>query len=85
LVLSVAFSPSPFFEGRGEKDFGSAAIERMITFLLHIGPVNVQLWTDGIFPILDAGEVPISLEVSPKPMVMKLSGPLIGIFIPVYH
>jgi hypothetical protein len=37
------------------------------------------------FPILDDGEVPISLEVAPEPMVMKLSGPIIGIFILVYH
>jgi hypothetical protein len=38
---------------------GDDLIEHMITFLLHIGPINIQLWSDGILPILDDREVPI--------------------------
>jgi hypothetical protein len=53
--------------------------------LLHIGPVNIKLRGDGIPPILDDGDVPISLEVAPEPMVMKHGSSLIGIFIPIYH
>jgi hypothetical protein len=60
-------------------------MEHRITLLLHIVPVNIQLGGDGIFLLLDDGEVSIGFEVVPEPMVMKLSGPIIRIFISVDH
>jgi hypothetical protein len=60
-------------------------VEHWITLLQHIRSINIQLWSDGILPVLDDREVPIHMEVAPKPMVMKLSGPLIRIVIPGYH
>jgi hypothetical protein len=60
-------------------------VEHWITLLQHIRSINIQLWSDGILPVLDDREVPIRMEVAPKPMVMKLSGPLIRIVIPGYH
>jgi hypothetical protein len=65
--------------------FGEDLVEHWITLLLHIRPINIQLWSARILSVLDDGEVPIHLEVAPKPMVMKLSGPLIRIIIPDYH
>jgi hypothetical protein len=53
--------------------------------LLHIVPVNIQLGGDVIFSLFDDGEVPIGLKVVLEPMVMKLSGPIIRIFIYVDH
>jgi hypothetical protein len=52
---------------------------------LLIVPVNIQLGGDGIFLILDDGEVPIGLEVVPESMVMKISGPIIRVFISINH
>jgi hypothetical protein len=60
-------------------------MEHRITLILHKVLVNIQLGGDGIFPILDDREVPIGLEVISEPMVMKLSGPIIRIFIFVDH
>jgi hypothetical protein len=53
--------------------------------LLHIVPVNIQLGGDEIFSLFDDGEVPIGLKVVLEPMIMKLSGPIIRIFIYVDH
>jgi hypothetical protein len=41
--------------------------------------------SDGILPVLDHGEVPIGLKVIPKPVIVKLGGPLIGVFMSVDH
>jgi hypothetical protein len=60
-------------------------MEHRIMLLLHIVPVSIQLGGDGIFPILNDGELPIGLEVVPKPMVMKLSDLIIRVFISVDH
>jgi hypothetical protein len=64
---------------------GDDLIEHRITLLVHIVLVHIQLRGDVILPIFDDGEVPTVLEVAPKPMVMKLSGPLIGVIISVDH
>jgi hypothetical protein len=60
-------------------------VEHGITFLLHVWPINIELGGNGVLPILDDSEVPIILEVVPKPMTVKLSGPIIRVFISVDH
>jgi hypothetical protein len=63
--------------------FGDNSMEHGITLLLHVGPVYKKLLSDGILPVLDHGEVPISLEIVPKPVIVKVGGPLIGVFMSV--
>jgi hypothetical protein len=60
-------------------------VEHYITLLLHIGPINIELRSDRILLILDDGEVPICLNVAPKPMIMQFGGPLIKVVIPIDH
>jgi hypothetical protein len=40
---------------------------------------------DGILSVLNHCEVPISLEVILKPVIVKLGGPLIGVFMSIDH
>jgi hypothetical protein len=49
-------------------------MEHGITLLLLVGP---------ILSVLNHCEVPICLEIIPKPMIMKVGGPLIGIFMSI--
>jgi hypothetical protein len=65
--------------------FDDNSMEHGITLVLLVGLVYKKLVSDGILPVLDHGEVPIGLEVVPKPMIVKLSGPLIGVFMSVDH
>jgi hypothetical protein len=38
-----------------------------------------------MLPVINHCEVPIDLEVISKPVIVKLSGPLIGVFMSVDH
>jgi hypothetical protein len=60
-------------------------MEHRVTLVLHVDPINIELGGDGVFPILDNNAVPISLEVVPKLVIMKVSGPIIRIFISIDH
>jgi hypothetical protein len=60
-------------------------MEHGITLLLHVGPIHKKLLSDGILSVLNHCEVPISFEVIPKPVIVKLGGPLIGVFMSVDH
>jgi hypothetical protein len=60
-------------------------LEHMITLPLHAGPIDIQLWGNGVLSILDDYEVPIGLEVVSKPVIVKLSGPIIKIFMLIDH
>jgi hypothetical protein len=60
-------------------------MEHKIMLVLHVGLINIELWGDGILPILDNSVVPIDLEVVPKPVIMNLRGPIIRILIFIYH
>jgi hypothetical protein len=53
--------------------------------LLHVGPIYKKLLSDGILSVLNHREVPIDLEFIPKPVIVKLDGPLIGVFMSVDH
>jgi hypothetical protein len=57
----------------------------MISLLLHIGAIHIQLLSYWILPVLDHYEVPICLEIIPKPVIVKLDGPLIGVFMSIDH
>jgi hypothetical protein len=49
---------------------GDYFVEQWITLVLHIGPINVELWGNRILLFLDNCEIPISLEVVPKIVIM---------------
>jgi hypothetical protein len=53
--------------------------------ILHVGPIHTKLLSDGIILVLKHCKVPISLEVIPKHMIVKLGGSLIGVFMSVDH
>jgi hypothetical protein len=44
---------------------GDYFVEHWITLVLHIGPINVELWGNRILLFLDNYEIPIRLEVVP--------------------
>jgi hypothetical protein len=60
-------------------------MEHGITLLLHVGPIHKKMLSDGILPVLNHCEVPIGLEIIPKPVIVKLGGPLIGVFMSIDH
>jgi hypothetical protein len=60
-------------------------MEHRIMLLLHLGPIHKKLLSDGILSVLNHCEVPIGLEVIPKSMIVKLGGPLIGVFMSIDH
>jgi hypothetical protein len=64
---------------------GDNLLEHKITLPLHVEPINIQLWGNGVLPILDDCVISIGLEVVPKPVIMKLSGPIIRIFMSINH
>jgi hypothetical protein len=49
---------------------GNDLVEHWITLVLHIGPINIELWGNRILPFLDHGEIPISLEIVPEMVIM---------------
>jgi hypothetical protein len=64
---------------------GDNFLKHGISLVLHIGPIHIQLLSYWILPVLDHCEVPICLEVIPKPVIVKLGGPFIGVFMSVDH
>jgi hypothetical protein len=64
---------------------GHNSMEHGITLLLHVGPNHKKFLGDGILSVLNHCEVPIGLKVIPKPMTVKLGGPLIGVFMSINH
>jgi hypothetical protein len=51
---------------------GNDLVEYWITLVLHIGPINIELWGNRILPFLDHCEIPISLEIVSKTVIMHL-------------
>jgi hypothetical protein len=64
---------------------GHNSMEHGITLLLHVGPIHKKLLSDGILSVLNHYEVPIYLEIIPKSVIMKVGGPLIGVFMSIDH
>jgi hypothetical protein len=64
---------------------GDYFVEQWITLVLHIGPINVELWGNRILLFLDNCEIPISLEVVPEMEIMQLGGPIKWILIMADH
>jgi hypothetical protein len=56
-----------------------------ISLLLHIGPIHIQLLSYWILLVLDYCEVPICMEIIPKPVIVKVGGPLVGVFMSIDH
>jgi hypothetical protein len=50
-----------------------------------LGPIHIQLLSYWILSILDHCEVPICLEIIPKHVIVKLGGPLMGVFMSINH
>jgi hypothetical protein len=61
------------------------SLKHRISLLLHIGPIHKRLLSDGILLVLNHCEVPIFLEIIPKHVIMKVGGPLIGVFMSIDH
>jgi hypothetical protein len=61
------------------------SMEHGITLLWHVGPIHKKLLNDGILPVLNHCEVPICLKIIPKPVIIKVGGPLIGVFMSIDH
>jgi hypothetical protein len=55
---------------------GNDLVEHWITLVLHIGPINIELWGNRILPFLDHCEIAISLEIIPETMIMQLGSPI---------
>jgi hypothetical protein len=53
--------------------------------VLHIGPINVELWGNRILPFLDNCEIPISLGVVLEMVIMQLGGLIKWILITADH
>jgi hypothetical protein len=49
---------------------GDYLVEHWITLVLHIGPINVEPWGNRIPSFLDNCEIPISLEIVTKMVIM---------------
>jgi hypothetical protein len=64
---------------------GDNLLEHRIMLPLHVEPIDIQLLGNVVLPILDDCEVPIGMEVVPKPVIVKLSGPIIRIFMLIDH
>jgi hypothetical protein len=64
---------------------GDYFIEHWIMLVLHIGPINVELWGNKILLFLDNYEIPITLEVVPEMVIMQLGGPIKWILITADH
>jgi hypothetical protein len=61
------------------------SMEHGITLLWHVGPIHKKLLNDGILLVLNHCEVPICLKIIPKPVIIKVGGPLIGVFMSIDH
>jgi hypothetical protein len=64
---------------------GHNSMEHGITLLLYVGAIHKKLLSDGIVLVLNHCEVPICLEIIPKHVIMKVRGPLIGVFMSIDH
>jgi hypothetical protein len=60
-------------------------VEHWITLVLHIGPINIELWGNRILPFFDHCEIPISLEIVLEMVIMQLGSPIKWILIMVHH
>jgi hypothetical protein len=49
---------------------GNDLVEHWITLVLHIGPINIELWGNRILPFLDHCEIPTSLEIVLETVIM---------------
>jgi hypothetical protein len=65
--------------------FGDHFVEYGIPLLCHSRPVNIKVWSDWLPLILDHFDIPISLKVVPKMVIMEVGGPNIRILIPLNH
>jgi hypothetical protein len=64
---------------------GDNSLKHWISLLLHIGPIHIQLLSYWILSVLDHCEVPICLEIIPKPVIVKVGGQIIGVFMSIDH
>jgi hypothetical protein len=64
---------------------GNDLFEHWITLVLHIGPINIELWGNRILPFLDHCEIPINPEIVLEMVIMQLGSPIKWILITVHH
>jgi hypothetical protein len=64
---------------------GNDLVEHWITLVLHICPINIELWGNRILPFFDHCEIPISLEIVLEMVIMQLGSPIKWILIMVHH
>jgi hypothetical protein len=64
---------------------GNYFVEHWVMLVLHIGPINVELWANRILLFVGNCEIPIGLEVVPEMLFMQLSGPIKWIRIIANH
>jgi hypothetical protein len=64
---------------------GNDLVEYWITLVLHIGPINIELWDNRILSFLDHCEIPISLEIVLATVIRQLGCPIKWILITVHH
>jgi hypothetical protein len=64
---------------------GNDLVEYWIMLVLHIGPINIELWGNRILSLLDHCEIPISLEIVPEMVIMQLDSPIKWILITVHR
>jgi hypothetical protein len=51
---------------------GDNLLKHGISLPLHVGPVHIELLSYWVPPVLDYYEVPICMEIIPKPVIMKV-------------